>query len=114
VENLTGLLSSRMGTYWPDADGFLKRRDYATWKAWMKEMLTILTGGQAMPVDLAQVCRDDGALARPIGSPKGLRHFVGSAVDERKHPKQSGPRAPKNVGTGGRAYSTTLDAIEDL
>lgn len=113
VENLTGLLSTRMGEHWPDVDGFLKRRLYETWKAWMKEMLTLLTSSGAGPADVAQVCRDDAALARPIGSPKGFRIFVASAVEERVHPKPSKASNPshpaKQNGRGGARHDAMLD-----
>lgn len=86
---------------WPDVDGFVKRRDYATWKGWLKEMLAVLTGGIATPADLAQVCRDDEALARPIGSPKGLRAFVSSQARERLEKQRSStPSAKPSEGRG--------------
>lgn len=123
VENLTGLLHTRFGDeLWPDIDGFLRRREYATWAGWMKEMLSCMTGGQAMECDVAQVCRDDAALERKIGSPKGLRTFVASAARDRLTPKEDGPRRPpfgagvrpERPSIGARAFATTLDAIKDL
>lgn len=100
VEQLIGLLSERMGALWPDVDAFLKRREYTTWKGWLSEMLAATTGGSAKPEDLAQVCRDDTTLARPVGSAKGLRVFIRSAIDERRGigqtPSSGSPRSLPN------------------
>jgi hypothetical protein len=112
VENLTGMLVSRVGSCWPDIDGFIKRRPYATWKGWMKEMLTVLTGGSATAEDLAQVCRDDAALERAIGSPKGLRTFVASAVRERTAPVTQHP--PARGGVANRTFANGRDALRGL
>lgn len=92
VELLTGQLAQQTGEDWPVVDAFVKRREYVTWKGWLTALLSQLTGGHATSADLAQVCRDDEALKRPIGSPKGLRAFVGDAVRERH--AQSVPRIP--------------------
>jgi hypothetical protein len=82
----------------------------------MKEMLTIITGGQATPADLAQVCRDDAALQRPIGSPKGLRSFVANAVQERKSPPKPGYQQPQKPrgGVAMRTFSNGQDALRDI
>ncbi|HXD22890.1 MAG TPA: hypothetical protein VN613_05985, partial [Gemmatimonadaceae bacterium] len=112
VDNLIGLLSGRMGAMWPDVDGFLKRRTYQTWGAWMKEMLSLITGGNAMEEDLAQVCRDDAALDRPLGSPKGLRTFVANAVRERLSPSSGVPR--KTGGVAQRTFENGRKALEGL
>lgn len=113
VENLVGMVTERVGSAsWPDVDGFLKRRHYATWKGWLKEMLAILTGGKASVDDLAQVCRDDAALDRPIGSPKGLRTFVASAMRDRLHPASTEPRV--RGGVAMRTYANGRNALRDL
>lgn len=113
VENLTAMLTDRLAPdEWPDIDGFLNRRPYDTWKGWIKEMLSVLTGGKATSADLAQVCRDDAALTRQIGSPKGLRTFVASAVEERVHPRTA---APARVGgTANRTYQNGVNALRSL
>lgn len=113
VSAWTGLLRDRVGELWPDIEGFLGRRLVATWDAWIKEMLSILTGGQATKEDLAQVCRDDAALERPIGSPKGLRTFVASAARDRITPPSTGAR-PRAGGVGQRTYDNGRRALEGL
>ena len=96
-ETYTELLRTRATSdEWTDIDAFIKRRNYATWKGWLSEMLKLTTGGQATVPDLAQVCRDDAALERPIGSPQGLRGFLRSAAEERlasvRPPLSASPR----------------------
>ncbi len=113
VERLTALLAMRLGERWSDVDGFLRRREYSTWKAWMNEMLSVITGGRATEEDLAQVCRDDEALERPIGSPKGLRTFVASAVGERTNPPaQRNPQ--RRGGVAARTFDNGRKALEGL
>lgn len=112
VERNTALLSSRMGDLWPDADAFVRRREYVTWDGWLKEMLSILTGGKATEADLAQVCRDDEALERPIGTPKGLRIFIGSAIQERTNPGTQRPRVAG--GVANRTFANGRDALRGL
>lgn len=103
VEQYAALLSAQMGEHFADADGFVKRRPYATWKGWLRELLTNLTGGKALPADVAQVCRDDAALDRKVGSPKGFRIFVASAVEERlRPPSGAGAGNSTTPGTGAR------------
>lgn len=99
TEGLITLVSQSMGALWPDVDAFVKPRPYETWKGWLKEIQTMLVGGQATSADVAQACRDASTLDRPLTSPKGFRAFVGSAVRERMA-NQTG--APKLAG-GGRA-----------
>lgn len=115
VENLQNLLSSRVGEeFWPDVDGFVKRREYDKWGAWMKEMLSCITGGQAVASDLAQVCRDDAALAREIGSPKGLRTFVASAARERINPPAGVRHIANRGGTAQRTFDNGKRALEGM
>lgn len=110
VDNLIAMIAERVGDAWPDIDGFLKRRQFQTWKGWIKEMLSILTGGQATATDLALVCRDDAALERPIGSPKGLRTFVGSAVRERV---ENASRPPTGAGGVGASKPSATEHWTD-
>jgi hypothetical protein len=114
VEGLTGMVSDRMGTLWPDVDAFVRRREYRTWKAWLKEVLTSLTGGQAEPEDVASVCRDDEALTRSIGSPKGFRIFVASAAKERVHPRPNDTHQKPRGGVAMRTFANGRDALRDL
>jgi len=117
LEQCTDMLSSQMGNLWSDVDDFLRRRDYSTWLGWVKEMLTILTGGKALPVDLAQVCRDDAALDRPIGSPKGLRSFIANAILERTTPSVAVAVQPIRRAAGGvaqRTYNNGRTALDGL
>jgi hypothetical protein len=118
VDNLIAIVTERVGDRWGDVDGFLKRRQYQTWKGWLKEMLTIITGGKATADDLASVCRDDAALERPIGSPSGLRSFVAKALLERTSRPPSAAAANRvhgvRPGIGQRAFDTTRAAIEDM
>lgn len=80
----------------PSVDAFVRRRPYRTWLAWLDEMLTSIgPGSQYMPVDLVRVCRDDGALDRPIGSPRGLRSFLHGARVERVREREGLPALPK-------------------
>jgi hypothetical protein len=111
VERLIVTLTRQMGGLWPDADAFLKRRRYSTWEGWLREMSSSIGGGsQFTPEDLAQVCRDDAALDRPIGSPKGLRIFLGSARSERLNPEP--PSAPRRGSTP--AQRTAINGAEAL
>lgn len=88
LDRIGARLAQEMGDLWPDADAFVKRRQSSTWLAWLREMLAVIgPGSQYVPADLALVCRDDGALDRPIGSPKGLRVFLASARAERLNPE---------------------------
>lgn len=91
IERYAAMLHNAMGdTLFPDVDGFVKRRPYATWLGWLREMLSLVgPGSQFVPADLAQVCRDDAALDRRIGTPKGLRSFLGSVRAERVTAKQA-------------------------
>lgn len=89
-----GNLSGQMGPLFDDANDFVQRRPSETWAAWFKEMLSWLAGGKALPDDIAQVCRDDAALTRPVASPKGFRVFMRSAIEERLTP-------PSGAGTTG-------------
>lgn len=98
VDNLISILAPRLGDGWADVDAFVKRRGYATWKAWFKEMLTLITGGLATEADLVQACRDDEALPDPIATPKGLRGFVRSAMEERRNRGQSAPSVARRAG----------------
>lgn len=78
------LLRTAMAEYWPPIDGFLQRRPADTWDGWLSEMSKLThPGSQFTPGDLAQVCSDDSALTRRIGSPYGLRKFVANARLER-------------------------------
>jgi hypothetical protein len=79
------MLHQQMGDeFFRDADAFVRRRNYATWRGWLREMLALIgPGSQFAAADLAQVCRDDAALERPIGTPKGLRSFLASVHVER-------------------------------
>lgn len=99
---------------WPDVDAFLKRRDYWTWKGWADEMLKLVTGTQYLPGDLAQVCRDDAALSRPIGSPFALRRFIGNAHRERTTPPVERGKSPRRGGVGQRTYENAMDALKDI
>lgn len=114
VDNLIGMLHAQVGEHWPDVDGFLKRRQFQTWKGWIKEMMTLLTGGNASVDDLAQTCRDDAALERPIGSPKGLRTFVANAVRERLSPPSQMPPRRGGGGLGQRTFENGRKALEGL
>lgn len=118
VDNLIAIVSEKVGDRWGDIDSFLKRRQFQTWKAWLKEMLAVSTGGKATMDDLAQACRDDGALERPLASPSALRSFVSRAFMERtsRPPSAAGANSTHGVrpGIGKRAHDTTLAAIEDL
>lgn len=109
------MLSEAVGLeLWGDVDAFLKRRDYWTWKSWADEMLKLITGTQYTPADLAQVCRDDGALARPIGSPFGLRRFIGNAHRERTMPPAEGKAVVRRGGVGQRSYENAIEALKDI
>lgn len=102
VDNLMGMVSGRLGADWPDVDAFVKRRQYETWGAWLKEMLVALNGS-ALPSDLAQACRDEEALERPVGTPKAFRAFVASAVEERQKPKRAAAAGAKVTTSNARA-----------
>lgn len=113
VERLQVLLHSQVGDHcWEDVDAFVMRREYRTWASWLKEMLTLLTGGKAIPEDLARACRDDGALKEPIGTPKGLRTFVASAIAERLAPSSS--PAPRRGGVAQRTFDNGRRALEGM
>lgn len=115
VENLQGLVHSRVGEeFWPDVDAFVKRRQYRTWGPWLKEMLSVLTGGQAIPADLARVCRDDSALPEPLGTPKGLRTFMGSAVRERLYPPENVRPITTRGGVAQRTFDNGKRALEGM
>lgn len=114
VNRYTAILTKQLNGEWPDVDAFLKRRPYSTWESWLREMVTLVRGGsQFVPADLAQVCRDDGALDRPIGSPKGLRIFIGSARQERLNPSQN--TAPRQRTTAAqRTGINGAEALKDI
>lgn len=76
------LVEARMGDLWPTVDAFLLRRAYSTWKGFLDEMLTWLNA-TATPEDIAAVCRDDSTLTDRIGSGRGLRGFIRTAINER-------------------------------
>lgn len=76
-------LVEQMGDLWPSAERFIARRDPETRAGWIREMAKLVTGSQFSPADLAQVCDDDAALKRPIGSPYGLRKFLQLQKQER-------------------------------
>lgn len=101
TDGLISLVSQSMGARWPDVDAFVRRREYHTWAGWLKAMQTALVSGGATPDDVAEVCRDDAALTNPVGSPKGFRAFVASAVRERHATTHAS--APKSVPGAGRA-----------
>lgn len=113
VERLTAQLSRAMGDLWPDADAFLKRRPAPTWVGWLREMAgSIGPGSQFVATDLAQVCRDDSALDRPIGSPKGLRIFLSSARNERLNPRP--PDGRQRTTAAQRTMDNGLHALKDI
>lgn len=89
---------------WSDVDAFIRRRPYYTWKGWADEMLTLIgPGSQFLPCDLVRVCRDDAALTRPIGSPKGLRIFLADARVVRVREREGLPAIqPSLLNTNGR------------
>jgi hypothetical protein len=107
IERLSALLAKQMGEEFAEADAFVKRRPVSTWLGWLREMVKLVAGGsQFLPCDLAQVCRDDAALTRPVGSPYGLRTFLRGAVEERQR-----PQAARIGGTdGGQRRDTAPSA----
>lgn len=56
-------------------------------------MLKLTNGTPYSMNDLAQVCRDDAALDRPIASPFGLRRFLHNAQQERITPLKTNTHA---------------------
>lgn len=116
VELHIDLLSKAMGLeLWPDADAFFKRRTYATWLGWIKEMEKMIgPGSQFTADDLAQVCRDDSTLERPIGSPLGLRKFLSSARGERMTPPPTNGTHRGGSTVAQRTLTNGLRAIGDL
>lgn len=103
TERYAAMLHAAMGDeLFRSADEFVKRRPYATWLGWFREMLALIgPGSQFVASDLAQVCRDDAALDRPIGTPKGLRSFLASVRAERVAPKE--PAVPVRSNGNGKA-----------
>jgi hypothetical protein len=124
VEMLQTQLAERLGEHYADVDAFVRRRPFATWKGWLKEIAAQLTGAKTTPADIAQVCRDDECLPRKVESPKGLRVFIRSAVEERltQNAQNGAPSRPparpagggERLSIGARAFATTRDAIKDL
>ena len=121
IERYAAMLHEAMGDeFFRDADAFVKRRSYEAWRGWFREMLALIgPGSQYVATDLAQVCRDDAALERPIGTPKGLRAFLASVRAERMsvRPEPNGqPKAngkPSNVlsNRGVLMYGKIRDLI---
>lgn len=105
-------LCDRMGpTRWSDVTGFLRRRPKETWPGWLKEILSSITGGGACEDDAARVCRDDATLDRRIGSAKGYRIFLSSAIQERIQAAQ--PRSSTPARTPGKeSWSDAKDRKE--
>lgn len=89
---------------WPDVDAFIRRRPYYTWKGWSDEMASLIgPGSQFLPCDLVRVCRDDAALSRPIGSPKGLRIFLADARVVRVREREGlSAMSPSLINVNGR------------
>lgn len=119
IEVLSAALAREMGDLFADADAFVKRREVSTWTAWLREMTSLIGGGsQFIAEDLAQVCRDDAALSRPIGSPKGLRVFLGSAKAERlsrtNPPNLEVVRPQRGSTVAQRTLQNGLDALKDI
>jgi hypothetical protein len=105
IEQYAVMLHDAMGDeLFREADAFVKRRPYETWRAWFREMLALIgPGSQFVAADLAQVCRDDGALDRPIGTPKGLRSFLASIRAERMAAKSAANGATSARPNGAAA-----------
>jgi hypothetical protein len=117
VDAMTGEVARAVGPeHWPAVDRFLKRRDVSTWVGWTREMLKMLTGSQFTAGDLAQVCDDDAALGRPIGSPFALRKFLQSARQERMADArgETSTRPPRRGGVAQRTWDNGVAALKDL
>lgn len=113
IQRLIDLLRGAMGDErFVAADAFIRRRPYRTWKGWLDEMLAMLgPASQYTPVDLERVCKDDAALDRPIGSPRGLRSFMQNARIERLKPEPpAGSSPPTKTTNTERAFR----AVEGL
>jgi len=109
-----GLLRKAAGEQWAEIEAFLHRRSSSTWEGWAGEMLKLTSGTSYNTADLAQVCRDDSALERPIGSPFGLRQFIHNAQQERMSPKDTSGKPTYKRRTGGvgqRSYDNALAAL---
>jgi hypothetical protein len=104
VQRLLDLLRGQVGdAEFPAVDAFVRRRPYRVWKGWVDEMLAAIgPGSQYSPADLVRVCKDDAALDRPIGSPRGLRSFLSNARIERLKPSTD-PEKPHQGGSGAAA-----------
>lgn len=113
VQQRIDLLRSAMADEFPAADDFVRRRQYSTWKGWLDEMLSLIgPGSQFVPSDLARVCKDDAALERPIGSPRGLRSFLGNARLERLNPVADAPAVNLPRPTPQQRALKALDGIQ--
>ena len=94
-------------------DEFIGRRPYRNWKGWLDEMLACVgPGSQYTPADLVRVCKDDAALERPIGSPRGLRAFLLSARVERVRDREGLP--VRRGGVGQRSFDNATEALKDI
>lgn len=127
VERYAAMLHEAMGDdLFREADAFVKRRAYDTWRAWFREMLALIgPGSQYVAGDLAQVCRDDAALDRPIATPKGLRAFLASVRAERMsikfvtpdtngQPKANGKPSSGLPNRGVLMYGKIRELIEEI
>lgn len=99
-----GQLKPRMAAHWPSVLRFLNRRPVATWGGWTRAMLKCVAGEEFAPADLAQVCDDDEALTRPVGSPFVLRRFLVTMRTERTEDAASTTTAAR---PNGRRVSAT-------
>jgi hypothetical protein len=113
VETYSKLLCGAMGDdLFADAISFARRRPFDTWQAWFREMLSLIgPGSQYVAGDLAQVCRDDAALDRPIASPKGMRVFLASARQERISAGSATPSPSSDHADAQRLVATIRAAI---
>lgn len=90
-------LKSHVGDdLWGDVESFLIRRKSVVWLGWVEAMLRDAgPGSQFSPADLAEVCRDDATLEKPLGSGHILRSvFLPKAREARFKLAAGGERSP--------------------
>jgi len=105
-------LRDLMGEQWEDVAAFLLRRKYVSWQGWVDTMLReVGMTSQFTPDDLAQVCRDDPTLDKPIGSAYALRTFLGYARIERMRPREPPTNGrPSRAAVNGSAKQPDVGA----
>lgn len=107
------MLRRHCGHEWPEVEAFLLRREADKEDGWAKEMLRITTGTQWTVADLAQVCRDDAALDRPIGSPFALRRFIQNAHHEQSGALNVGARNTRGNNAGAQMVANIMGPRHD-